>query len=243
LPHPSAPKGACIWEKSQIEAVDFPDRSGESPTTIPDNKPINKPTVAAPQKQLVENSETNNQETRAAASFSPEVLKSLFSALDSSLLFDTEFYPKAAAYLVHEGLNENYLSWLYQECRTKKPENLRGLYYTLFFQPDMQSLFRNTETAALAREAAIRYVDCPVCGTCHPANELSCPECKLNRDDAQDENKVRRHKKYHALSPEDKEAYNQDQRALFFQFAKNPTSYQAVHDTWVKIDKKFHLLE
>jgi DNA-binding PadR family transcriptional regulator len=80
-------------------------------------------------------------------------------------------------------------------------------------------------------------------GTRHPASELSCPECRLNRDDAQDENKVRRHKKYYALSPEGKEAYEQDQSALFFQFAKKPSSYQAVHDAWMEIDKKFHLLE
>jgi Zn-finger nucleic acid-binding protein len=244
LPHPSAPQGEWMWEKSHIEAGDFPDRSAQIPTPIPDNKPDKKQADVAAEKipkgQMPEPVE-NREKTAAAESYEIKKLQEDLSVLDYRLVFDTSFYPKAAAYLVGERLDETYLSWLYGECLSRKPENLRGLYYALFFQNDMLALFREGEKKKEAEKPI--PVICPVCGITHDPQLQYCPQCNFSRIDAGDEEKIRRHKKFYALSPEDKAAYEREQGELFSLFAKDPAHYDAVKDKWKAIDKKYRLLE
>ncbi|MDR2631703.1 MAG: hypothetical protein LBC60_12345 [Spirochaetaceae bacterium] len=244
LPHPSAPQGEWMWEKSHIEVGDFPDRSAQIPTPIPDNKPDKKQAVAAAEKipkgqmpQPVENGKI----AAAAETYEIKKLKDGLSALDYRLVFDTAFYPKAAAYLAGKKLDEGYLSWLCGECLGKKPENLRGLYYALFFQDDMLALFREQEKKREAEKPM--PVVCPVCGISHDPRLDYCPRCNLSRIDAGDEGKIKWHKKFYALSPEDKAAYEREQGELFSLFAKDPGGYDAVKEKWKAIDKKYHLLE
>jgi hypothetical protein len=150
----------------------------------------------------------NREKTAAAESYEIKKLNGDLSALDYRLVFDTAFYPKAAAYLAGEKLDEKYLSWLYEECLNRRPENLRGLYYVLFFQGDMLSLFREREKKREAEKPA--PVLCPVCGIAHDRNLDYCPECKLSRIDVRDEGKIKWHKKFYALSPDDKTAYERE---------------------------------
>jgi hypothetical protein len=244
LPHPSAPQGEWMWEKSQIEAGDFPLRSAQIPTPIPYIKPdIKQADVAAgkfPKGQMpppVEKDET----AAAGEIYEIKKLKEDLSALDYRLVFDTKFYPKAAEYLAGEELDEGYLSWLYEECLNRKPENLRGLYYVLFFQGDMLSLFREREKKREAEKPV--PVICPACGMTHDPYLDYCPQCHLSRIDAGDEGKIKWHKKFYALSPEDKAAYEREQGELFSLFTKNPKGYDAVREKWKAIDKKYHLIE
>jgi hypothetical protein len=225
-----------MWEKSHIEAGDFPDRSGQIPTPIPDSKPDKKQADAAASK--------TGQEPKVAAAVETveiETLKEELGALDRQLVFDTTFYPKAAAYLAEERLGTSYLSWLYEECRKKNPDNLRGLYYVLFFQTDIRTVFRK-QTRQKERVKA-RETVCPVCGMSYNARLTQCPGCSFNREDAGDENKIRRHKKYCELSPEDREAYELEQSKLFSRYAKNPACYAEIKDLWAAIEKKYHLRE
>jgi hypothetical protein len=236
LPHPSAPQGEWMWEKSHIEVADFPDRSGQIPTPIPYNKPDKKQADAASSKT------GKNPETKAAAGADEiQKLKGALSALDRRLVFDTNFYPKASGYLAEEQLGEIYLSWLYDECRNRKPENLRGLYYTLFFQDDMLLLFREWDKKR--EQEKLRPIICPACGFSYEANFNQCPHCDFNRADARDEEKIRRHKQFCKLSPEDKAAYEREQSELFFHLSKNSANYDTIKDRWEAIEKKYHLLE
>jgi Zn-finger nucleic acid-binding protein len=236
--------GKWMWEKSHIEAGDFPLRSAQIPTPIPDNKlDIKQADTAAgkfPKGQMPLPVE-KEKKTAAAELYEIKKLKDDLSALDYQLVFDTKFYPKAAAYLAGEKLDEGYLFWLYEECLNRKPENLRGLYYALFFQGDMLALFREREKKLEAEKPA--PVLCPVCGITHDRNLDYCPQCNLSRIDAGDEGKIKWHKKFYALSPEDKAAYEREQRELFSLFTKNPKGYSAVREKWKAIDKKYHLLE
>jgi Zn-finger nucleic acid-binding protein len=232
LPHPSAPQGEWMWEKSHIEAADLPDRSGESPTPIPYNKPDKKQAAAAASKP---------GKKAAAGTVAIKKLKEELGALDYQLVFDTNFYSKASAYLAEEKLDGTYLSWLYTECRNRKPENPRGLYYALFFQDDMLALFREREKRK--ERGKPLPVICPVCGISHEPRLDQCPRCDFYRADAGDEKKIRWHKKYYKLSPEDKAAYEREQSGLFSLFAQNPARYAEIKDKWAAIDKKYHLLE
>jgi hypothetical protein len=235
LPLPSAPQGEWMWEKSQIEAADFPDRCGRIPTPIPYNKPDDKQAVAAAQKT------ENEQEATTAESDDIQNLQEALRALDHRLVFDPGFYAKAAGYLAHKQLGAPYLAWLHKECLIRKPENLRGLYYTLFFQVDMVALFIAGEQQREKEKPA--PVACPVCGDVYEPNDIQCHRCSFNRADGNDEGKIRRHKRYCRLSPEDRAAYEQEQNELFFRFAKDPARHAALQGEWEAIEKKYHLLE
>jgi rubrerythrin len=236
LPHPSASQGGWMWEKSHIEAADFPDRSGQIPTPIPYNKPDKKQADVAVSKTKIK-----PEIIATGEAVEIKKLKDTLGTLDYRLVFDTNFYPKAAAYLVEERLGESYLSWLYEECRNRKPKHLRGLYYTLFFQDDMLALFREQEKQR--EQPPLRPVRCPVCGFSYEANLDQCPQCHFNRADVRNEKKIRWYKRYDTLSPEDKAAYEREQGELFSLFAKNAAPYDTIKDKWEAIEKKYHLLE
>jgi hypothetical protein len=243
LPHPSAPKGEWMRRNSHMEAADSPDRSGEIATTIPYIKPINKPDVAAekiPKGQMPGMVE-KSKKAAAAESYEIKKLQDDLTALDYRLVFDTAFYQKAVSYLGEEAVPESYLSWLYKECLSRKPENLRGLYYALFFQNDMLAVFRGREKKKEAEKP--KPVLCPVCGGTRDPRRDHCPECNFSRRDARDEEKIKRHKKFHALSPEDKAAYEREQKELFSLYAKNIGRYDMIKEKWEAIDKKYHLIE
>jgi hypothetical protein len=234
LPYPSAPPGEWMWEKSHIEVADFPDRSGQIPTPIPYNKPDKKPAATSKTKKELE-------ETAAAGSDEIKKLKADLSTLDYELVFDTNFYSRAATYLAQEQLGETYVSWLFDECRNRKPKNLRGLYYALFFRKDILALFRVQEQQR-EREKPPPII-CPVCDNSYDPNLDQCPHCDFNRSNIRDKEKIQWHKQYCKLSPEDKAAYEREQHGLFSLFARNPAQYDAIQDEWKAIEKKYHLLE
>jgi rubrerythrin len=236
LPYPSAPQGEWMWEKSQIDVADLPDRSGRIPTPIPYNKPDNKQAAAAAPK-----SETEPESKAAAELDSNKKLQDELRALDRQLVFDPGFYRKAAGQLAEKQLGGSYLSWLYEECRKRKPENLRGLYHALFFQADMLALFQERRQQREKEEPA--PAACPVCGAAYEPNGVQCPGCGFNRADGNDAGKIRRHKRYCQLSPEDRAACEREQSELVFRFAKDPARHAAMQGEWEAIEKKYHLLE
>jgi hypothetical protein len=235
LPHPSAPQGEWMWDFSHIEAGDLPDRSGKFPTPIPYIKPDDKQAdAAAPKKE-------KEQEATAAGSDTINNLQDEIRALNRQLIFDPHFYPKAIDYLGEKQLSGPYLTWLYKECLNRKPGNLRGLYYALFFQADMLALFREWEQQQ-ERLNSVSVV-CPVCGSSNKSDDLQCPQCNFTLADGNDEGKIRRHKRLCQLSPEDRAAFDREQDELFVLFAKDPAQHREIQDKWKAVEKKYHLLE
>jgi hypothetical protein len=244
VPHPSAMEGETISPNPHIEVGDLPDRSGESPTTIPYNKPINKPAVAAeeiPKGQMplpVENS------GKAAAGFSDiEKLKTALAGISRELVFDDRFYPKAVEYLKIQDFDDDYLSWLYDECLKREPDNLRGLYFTLFAKEDIAALYRAVEQERRKAKEPPPQKICPACGTTHPVYLERCPECGLDKGDGDDPAKIARQQKFHRLPQETKDEYAKEQWALFAQALKSKTPFEEVKAQWVMLDKKYRLLE
>jgi uncharacterized Zn finger protein (UPF0148 family) len=244
VPHPSASGGAWKRRNRHMEAVNSPDRSGEFATTIPYIKPNTKPAVAAdelPKGQMAQSVE--NFEEAAAGFFAIEKLKTAISGIDKALVFDDQFYTAAAEYLSAQGFDDDFLSWLYDECRKRKPDNLRGLYFSLFAKEDLAALYRIVATERQRARAPVPQQTCPVCGNIHSQHLGRCPECGLEKEDKEDPAKIARHQKFHRLSQEQKDEYAREQWALFSQGLKSEAPLEETKAQWIMLDKKYRLLE
>jgi hypothetical protein len=217
----------------EIPHMDVPDPAhgyAKFSTPIPSNKPVVKQAAAASQK-------TQKNDFQAFT----EALKGRFSAIDESLVFDTLFYPKAAAYLINYAIKPEYLTWLYEECREKEPKSLRGLYYKLFFEPDMLSLFLSwhiREEEHKNRKSPV--IVCPVCGEEHPEQLEECPVCRLSKTDMRDEKEVMMQKKIFSMPAEERERYREEIARAYF---SNRNNIEQAEKQWLEIRKKYHLLE
>jgi hypothetical protein len=224
--------GKCIYEFSMIDSGNFHDRFGKIHEPIPAIKPVNKPAAAAADEKP--RSAAGPPETAAAAA----ALKKVLIKLNPGLVFDDPFYAKAAVFMP----DERYPVWLYEECLAKNPASLRGLYYSLFFKPDILALFQ--ETHKKKRDPPPQAViTCPVCGTEHEQKE-NCPECGLAREDITNEETIAKQKQLYTLSPEDRKAYEEALVGLAADFgakqSANPglTLLQKKHD----LEEKYGLL-
>jgi hypothetical protein len=244
VPPPSAPEGRWKCQISQMEVRDFPNGSAKFHTTIPYIKPDNKPAAAAeeiPKGQMPRPAETF--ETAAAGFFDIEKLKAALTGINRELVFDGRFYPKARDYLNARGFDESYLSWLYAECLKREPGNLRGLYFSLFTQEDMALLYRNAEKEGHKEKTPVSQIICPACGTALPADVEHCPECELNKKDWEDPAKIVWQRKFHRLPREAKDGYEKERWALLSRAFESETPVEEAETQWIRLDKKYHLLE
>jgi hypothetical protein len=115
-----------------------------------------------------------DREEEEPAPKSEKELKQAFSKIHPLFVFDSGFYPRAAAFLAAQGFSDDYLSWLYEFCLKQKPRTIAGLYYTLFFSEQAAELYRR----AVKERAHPPPISCPVCGSVH-GPDLACPGCGL----------------------------------------------------------------
>jgi hypothetical protein len=230
--HPFSQTGKCIYEISQIDSGNFHDRFGKFPEPIPDHKPVVKPVAAASGKKPQAPLHSGTAATAA--------LQKVFAKIDPSLIFSGTFYPRAAAFMHANSLDENYPIWLYKECLSRKPDSLRGLYYHLFFEDDMLALFLQTRKKE-RDPPRITAVSCPVCGKEHGEYE-ECPECGLPAEDRKDEGKIARQKRLYALSPEEKRAYEAELHETAAAFVSGNLRV-SLRNRRELLDKKYGLTE
>lgn len=232
-PVPSAPEGTWKREKSQIDVEKVPVRSVKSPTAIPYNKHIYKPDAAVIMEK---------QENKEAAPEDKEKIEKIINdlkSINSRLIFDSAFYPKALNYIKEKEIPLEYLKWLYHECEGRKTRNLRGLYHTLFFTPDMFDLFMNHYTHSQSKKPTA----CPVCGIVHNSFESLCPKCGISYADTFDEAKIEYYKKIYALNAKDRAAYEQEKEELLNLSDQQNWGFVAIKEKWHEIEKKYHILE
>jgi hypothetical protein len=120
---------------------------------------------------------------------------------------------------------------------------LRGLYFALFAKEDMAVLYRSVEKERHKAKTPVPQNTCPVCETVHPDNLEQCPECGLEKGDAEDPAKIVRQKKFYQLPREAKDEYAKEQWALFSQALKSRTPFEETKAQWILLDKKYRLLE
>jgi hypothetical protein len=130
-------------------------------------------------------------------------LKTALAALDATLVFDNAFYPQAYRRLEEKKLPPAFLSWLYEQCLLKKPASLRGMFYKLFFAPDMAESFK----ALYKPPPEAVSLPCPACGASHDPGDSECPACGL-KNHAQD-SEIRFHRHLLSLPPEQQRRYRE----------------------------------
>jgi len=163
----------------QIDSAESPDRFDENAPPIPDIN-ISKPASDSEAAEKI---------------FSRESLPELFLGIDRRFAFSEDFYEKALAVLNEPGLGEAYCRWLYRECLKMEPENMRGLYYTLFKKPEMAALFASSGCAGASGAAPpFSSVQCRACGAAFRGDLMVCPSCGMNVLDMPDELEVERHR-------------------------------------------------
>jgi hypothetical protein len=115
-------------------------------------------------------------------------MRKLFLDLDKRFVFDELFYVNAVRFLEDKGLPDEYLSWLYEECKKQKPRILVNYYYKLFFSSQMAELYKGEEKdTGTAKQS---WASCPVCGEMVNAAETVCPRCRFETRYRNDKQKI-----------------------------------------------------
>jgi len=140
-------------------------------------------------------------------------LKLHFSGLGRDLVFGEAFYPKILSFLSDNGLDFDYLSWMYGYCRQKASKNLAGYLFRVLCEPCYVELYREA-----SRPPQVKTVVCPVCGKILDASESSCPECGFRKEDFLNEEGVKEAKLLRSLAPEKRKAYEVDYDKLISEF-------------------------
>jgi hypothetical protein len=170
-------------------------------------------------------------------------LKAALTGISGELVFDGSFYPKARDYLNARGFDGAYLSWLYEECRKREPGNLRGLYFSLFAREDMAGLYRHGEKERHEAKVPAGQTICPACGTAYQADLECCPECEPDKKDWENPDKIARQRKFRRLSREAKEEYAKEQWEILSRALKSELPFEEAREGWIRLDKKYRLLE
>jgi hypothetical protein len=159
------PDAAPICQISQMHLRNPANAFAESRRPIPDlNKYIKTESTSAA---------TASQKPRQVAAESRiNELKVNFCRIDQALVFDEAFYSKALSVLEKYRLDNNYLSWLYDFCKKKKPGDLTAYYFSVFREESLIKRFIASETAPTPP----RNSACPVCGESRPEFAV-CPSC------------------------------------------------------------------
>jgi hypothetical protein len=145
-----------------------------------------------------------------------EELKAAFTRLDDGLVFDPDFYGKAGPYLAQSGLDNRYLQWLYKQCLLKEPRSLNGLFYKLFFAPNMAELFKvQYKPRPPPEPVSVENLPCPVCGREHSPIDDECPLCGLRKGHWGDREAVEKARRVFLLPPDKKAAFREECAALF----------------------------
>ncbi|MDR1177248.1 MAG: helix-turn-helix domain-containing protein, partial [Spirochaetaceae bacterium] len=127
--------------------------------------------------------------TAAAAAYLPKDIKAAFDGAGAELVFQDRVYQKAASYMTENQLDLSYAAFILGITRKKKPDDLRALFLTLFFAPDLAELFK------ASRKPPPEPVQerCPACGASHDAGDAECPSCGLERGASEKDVRIRRH--------------------------------------------------
>jgi len=150
----------------------------------------------------------DEEKKAAAAKFSVDDIKNALAKLSNKLVFTPDFYPDAVTLLETNDFSLDYLSWIHEECIIKKPREIEGLYYRLFFAGNKVEKYKNIREK---HDKPRPDVLCPVCHTSHATTE--CPTCGLRLHANAEE--IDFQKKFYNLPAEKKVEYLKTEAGIF----------------------------
>jgi len=225
LPNPFDENATSISQIRQIDSAESPHPFGDSATPIPDiniYKPSEKPSDSEAEKKYY---------------------LGLFLDIDRRLVFSEDFYEKAKIVrklnFTQEGETfKDYCQWLYQKCLDLKPDDIRSYYYTVFNKPEMLNLFfsSNINDNLHDTDTKIKLTKCPLCGTSFHDNLSNCPSCKMRTIDMDNPSDIEQHKRYLALSEEERINYDDELQLMSKKFGTMSASQfkRELHDISVR---------
>jgi hypothetical protein len=233
-----------IVENSTMDCGNLHDPLCKFPPPIPFIN-INKKAAAAKSGDKPDqNSQDFGEKAAAADTFSGKEsfpafrssMRSLLAAKRPDFIFSDGFYGRAFEWIKRHGLDppDGYVDWLVGECEKRRPDNFRGLFFRLFFAPDLVELYKARGIPPPAAEEPV--MNCPACGEAHSRALAECPRCGLPKDRYGDAGEVERQKRINALPPDVRAEYEKEVSALFF------SGKGKDRDQWTAVEKKYHII-
>jgi hypothetical protein len=151
-------------------------------------------------------------------------IKNDLTSLDSALIFDRSFYPRAARFITkHKIPNSDYINWLLRFCKKNNPKSLVNYFYSLFFQEHCLESFLAEKRAAAPPEP--KKLSCPVCSAAFLSTDSSCPSCGFNTEDLTNEGIIHEARVLFNMSADEKKQYESEKNiaargSLFDSFEK-----------------------
>jgi rubrerythrin len=204
---PRGEKNFTTYGKNFHEVVKNPSKGGEK--NFMDNTTSNNTTTTASASDPPETKGgalPDAEKAAEAVCFTPEELKKELAQIDSRLFLDESFYPKAAAFMEREGLDFRYMPWLREKCENMKYASFAGLYYSLFFKPNIAEQFKASLHAPETETAEAVY-SCPVCGAKCGGDESECPSCLLPNPAFARHDQILLYRSLHEFPPEKRGEY------------------------------------
>jgi rubrerythrin len=231
-----------IVEIYPIHCRNLPDPLSKFNPPIPFINIYKKAAAEKPDENDKKTENVINRQAAAAENFSDEEpLRAVLAARRSDLVFDDGFYRRALGWIGKQNLEPPaaFIDWLIAECEKRKPANFRGMFYRLFFAPDLVGLFRAKGIPPPGRvdKPALALV-CPACGVSHDPGLRECPACGFPKDEYGDSGKVERQKRINSMPPEVRVEYEREIAKLFF---SGSVAWKD-RDQWVEIDRKYHII-
>jgi hypothetical protein len=137
-------------------------------------------------------------------------LKRFLRELKPSFVFSEGFYQKAVDFLAANGLDYNYVSWLYEFCVKRKPLSIENYFYKVFFDSRCAELYLEE-----SKPPPVEIYQCPVCLTEYDSSLRSCPVCGLASSCRHDKDKILRQKRLFEMPAEVKNAYDEEYSNTF----------------------------
>jgi hypothetical protein len=235
---------APIMEISAMDYGNFHDPLWKFPSPIPLLNNYKKAAAAGGESEHGKKTETDKEAAAVfpikASNETPNLREYLISRRDD-LVFDDAFYPRALAWMDRQDLDAGYIGWLIERCEKRKPDNLRGLFYRMFFAADLATLYRSRGVLPPRGEEA-GGMRCPACGAIHESDLRECPRCGLARDRYGDAEEVERQKRINTLAADVRREYEAEMKAAFFAMAGEKGGSGKYRDQWIAVQKKYHLI-
>jgi hypothetical protein len=166
-------------------------------------------------------------------------LKTELLKLDGTLILSVEFYPQAVMFMRDNGLDNRYLSWIYEYCVKQKPRTLRGYFYRSFFKSELLGLFRflqNQEERKAERKTLKKI--CPVCGAEY---ESECGVCGFSGSG--NDSEIARQKKIYAMPEEKRHEYKTARDKIMKEHFEKKTSLAEFFGLNKQLNREYGLEE
>lgn len=166
-------------------------------------------------------------------------LKTILLEVDLTFVFDDKFYEAAAVFLDMNYVDDikGYASWLYDQVQTKKPNNLKNYFYSVFLLKENVLSYKGF-VSKIKNNKRKAITICPVCGDEIDRNSAFCPKCEFNIGYITREDEIRKHKAIISLPPEKLKEYKKELSQIY----SEKTIFQQI-SAKIELQKKYGILE